>query len=225
MKILAFDCAGGSCSAAVIDDGIVLARHLEAMERGHAEVMMPMIAAVLAEAHVTPMALDLIAVTTGPGGFTGVRIGLAAARGLALATGIPAIGVDCFAAVAVATAVPPDWTLVVALESKRAELYLRVCAPDLGPPMLVAPDAWNDWVPPGAVLLAGDGAARLAQALGRRDLVVAPGSGLVDAVDVARVAASLWQAGERPAPAPLYLRPPDTTPAAPRPGIISAPPS
>ncbi len=224
MKILAFDCAGASCSAAVIEDGTVLARRLEAMDRGQAEVMIPMIASVLAEAHLTPMALDLIAVTTGPGGFTGVRIGLAAARGLALATGVPAIGVDCFAAVAAATIVPPGRTLVVALESKRAELYLRISAPDIGPPLLVAPDSWNAWVPSGPVLLAGDGAARLAAALAGRDLVVAAGTGLVDAADVARVAASLWQAGTRPAPAPLYLRPPDTTPAAPRPGIVPAQP-
>ena len=211
MKILAFDCAGGSCSAVVTADGAVLTRRFEAMVRGQAEIMMPMIASVLDEAGLTTKALDLIAVTTGPGGFTGVRIGLAAARGLALATETPALGVSCFAAVAAATLVPRDRNLVVALESKRAELYLQNFAPDAGFPLLVPPEDWKAWIPAGPILLAGDGAARLAASLDGRDIAIAPGLGLVDAVFVAQVAAALWQAGERPMLTPLYLRPPDVT--------------
>lgn len=226
MKILAFDCAGNSCSAAVLDGEHVAARRFSAMARGQAEALMPMIEAVLAEARIDLAAIDLIGVTTGPGGFTGLRIALAAAHGLALASGIPAVGVTCFAAVAAGLPAEPDSekagpSLVVALESKRKELFLQSFAPTAGAPALVAPDRWASWVPAGPLLLAGDGAPRLAQALsqapGDRPMTLAPGPGLPDAVDVARVAARSWRPGERPPPPqPLYLRAPDTTsPAAP----------
>ncbi len=94
---------------------------------------MPMIASVLAEAELSVDALDLIAVTIGPGGFTGLRIGLAAARGLALATGVPLLGITSFAAVAAsvdARPSAPGCSLVVALDSKRSELYLQGFAAD-----------------------------------------------------------------------------------------------
>src|SRR6202012_2465113 len=99
MKVLAFDCSGASCSAAVVVDDEPLAQHFATMERGHAEALLPMIDTVLRAAKLAPPAIDLIAVTTGPGSFTGLRIGLAAARGLALANGIAAIGVTSFDAV------------------------------------------------------------------------------------------------------------------------------
>jgi len=209
--VLAFDCAGGSCSAAVVVDGLAVARQLEPMERGQAEALLPMIAAVLNEAGVTVSMLDLIAVATGPGGFTGLRIGLAAARGLALASGVPAIGVTRFQAVRDGTENSRGLPVVVALESKRAELFLQVFAPDGNTPALVAPDAWAAVVPEGSFVLAGDGARRLAAALARQDILMAPGSGHLDAVHVARVGAALWEGGARPPPVPLYLRLPDTT--------------
>lgn len=228
MKILAFDCAGNSCSAAVLDGARVAARRFSAMARGQAEALMPMIEAVLAEARIDLAAIDLIGVTTGPGGFTGLRIALATAHGLALASGIPAVGVSCFAAVAAALPAEPGSekaarSLVVALESKREELFLQSFAPTAGPPALVAPDRWASWVPGGPLLLAGDGAPRLIQTLalapGGRPMTLAPGPGLPDAVDVARVAALSWRPGEHPPPPqPLYLRAPDTTsPVAPPP--------
>jgi tRNA threonylcarbamoyladenosine biosynthesis protein TsaB len=217
VSVLAFDTGGAACTAAVLRDGAVAARRLAPMERGHAEALMPMIDAVLEEAGIAVAALDLIAVTTGPGAFTGLRIGLAAARGLALASGVPALGITRFAAAA--AAVPRERQagkrLVIALDSKRRELYLQAFAEGEaeGDGALVPPEAVPDWLPPGPLLLAGDAAPALARLIAARAGVEqAPGPGLVDAVDVARLAAAEWRPGLRPPPPlPLYLRAPDTT--------------
>src|SRR6185437_8239338 len=122
MKVLAFDCSGASCSAAVVIDDRPVAQRFVSMERGHAETLLPMIETVLREAALTPAALDLLAVTVGPGSFTGLRIGLAAARGLALARKLPAIGLPSFDAVKIDD--PVGQPLFIALERKRAELFL-----------------------------------------------------------------------------------------------------
>lgn len=210
MKVLAFDCSGASCSAAVLIEDRPASQRFLAMERGHAETLLPMIERVLREAALTPAALDLLAVTIGPGSFTGLRIGLAAARGLALACRLPAIGVTSFDAVKVED--PAARPLFIALESKRAELFLqRRDRADSRLPALVPPKGWVAILPPGPCFLAGDGAARLAAALGRADVVVLPGSGRPDAVALARLGAARWQAGDRTPLAPLYLRAPDTT--------------
>lgn len=217
VSVLGLDSAGNACSAAVLREGAVAARRFAPMVRGQAEALMPMIAAVLAAAEVAVAALDLIAVTIGPGAFTGLRIGLAAARGLALAGGVPLLGITSFAAVAaqVTAAERRGRSLVVALDSKRSELYLQSFAAD-GRPLaagaLVAPAEWSRWVPAGELVLAGDAAPRLASGLAGRAPVLAPGPGLADAADVARLAAEAWQPGMvPPVPRPLYLRPPDTT--------------
>jgi tRNA threonylcarbamoyladenosine biosynthesis protein TsaB len=217
VSVLAFDSAGHACSAAAAVDGEIRARRFQPMERGHAEALMPMIDAVLEEARLTVGALDLIAVTTGPGAFTGLRIGLAAARGLALASGVPALGVTSFAAVAAQApaADRAERTLVVALDSKRRELYLQAFAGNepLGEGALVAPEEIGRWLPPGKLLIAGDAAHRLMPLVGQeRDLRQVAGPGFADAADVARLAAAAWRPGLRPPlPRPLYLRAPDTT--------------
>lgn len=209
MKVLAFDCSGASCSAAVVVDAAPRAQRFVAMERGHAEALLPMIDTVLREAKLALAAIDLIAVTTGPGSFTGLRIGLAAAHGLALANGIAAVGVTSFdAVVAPADAAP----LIIALESKRAELFLqRRDRDDPRLPALVPQAQWSEIVPAGPCRLAGDGAPRLAAALARGDIAVLPDHGRPDPVALARIGASRWEAGVRAPLAPLYLRAPDTT--------------
>ncbi|HEV8029221.1 MAG TPA: tRNA (adenosine(37)-N6)-threonylcarbamoyltransferase complex dimerization subunit type 1 TsaB [Stellaceae bacterium] len=223
VSVLAFDSAGHGCSAAVLHRGRVASRRSAAMERGQAEALMPMIEAVLAESDLVSGDLDLIAVTVGPGSFTGLRIALATAQGLALATGRPLLGITNFAAMAAQVRAPArsGRRLVVALDSKRKELYLQSF--DLegvadGEGALVAPEAFATWVPEGPLIVAGDGAPRLAATLGEPRAWLTPGSGMVDAADVARLAAATWRPGVRPPrPRPLYLRAPDTT--TPHPGL------
>lgn len=98
--VLVIDTAGARCAAAVVRGGTSLAERSEPMARGHAERLMPMVAEVLAQAGLAPSALGAVVVCSGPGGFTGVRIGVAAARGLALGLGTEARGIDLFAALA-----------------------------------------------------------------------------------------------------------------------------
>ena len=215
VTVLGFDCAGRGCGAAVLIDGVVAARRSEPMERGQAAALLPLIAAVLADAGRSASGLDLVAVTVGPGGFTGLRIGIAAARGLALAAGIPAIGVTSFAAqaAAVPAALRAGRSLAVALDSKRAEVFLQNFAADgeaCGEAALVTPDTAGAMLPPGPLILAGDGAARLLPALGPR-ACLAPESDIPDPAAVARLGLAAWRAGERRPPRPLYLRAPDTS--------------
>ena len=100
MKVLAFDTALGACSVAAWSEGEILAARHQRLERGHAEALMPMVEAVRAEAGLAYDEFDLIAVTVGPGTFTGLRIGLAAARGLALASGVALVGLTTLEVVA-----------------------------------------------------------------------------------------------------------------------------
>src|SRR3974390_2816555 len=99
MLVLAIDTAPSACSAAGAHTGqaALLAREQLAMARGQAEALMPLIERVMVEADIGFTSLDRIAVTTGPGSFTGLRVGISAARGLALATGKPAIGLTTLA--------------------------------------------------------------------------------------------------------------------------------
>jgi tRNA threonylcarbamoyladenosine biosynthesis protein TsaB len=214
---LGIDSTGAACSAAIWHRGRVVARRFAAMERGQAEALMPMVAAVLEEAALAIASLDLIAVTVGPGAFTGVRIGIAAARGLSLASGVPALGVSSF--VAAAAQAPMEERrgrpLLVALDSRRAEFFVEMFGADdtpLGPGALLSAGEIAARLPAAPLLLAGDAAAALAVALQRRDLALASRAGAIDAGDVARLAARAWRPGVRPPPPePLYLRAPDTT--------------
>ena len=217
MKILAFDSSGGGCAAAVLSGEQVLAAESASMLRGQAEHLVPMIARVMAAAGLGFGELDLIAVTLGPGAFTGVRIGIATAQGLVLATGVPALGLGSFAAVA--AALPADLlegrSLVVAIESRREELFLQAfdeSRTPLGEGALVAPEHWLQHAPAGPLVLAGDGAGRLQAALEGRDLAPAPGTGSINAPTLSRLAAERWQAGLRTDRLePLYLHAPDVT--------------
>jgi len=114
-----------------------------ALRHGHAEALLPMIERVMREAGLTPSQLGAVAAAIGPGGFTGIRVGLAAAHGIALAVGARLIGISSFAAVAARIAGIGEGaceTLLVALDSRRAELYVQLFAGDAGSP-LAAPQA------------------------------------------------------------------------------------
>lgn len=215
MMVLGLDSAAGACSAALWRDGAVVARRLETMARGHAETLMPMASAVMAEAGARFGALDAVGVTVGPGAFTGVRIGLAAARGLALAAGVPAVGVTTFEALA--AAVPPGEragrTIVVAIDTKRADVYLQLFDEALRPisePAALAPAAVAARLPGGPLLTVGDGLYLLAEALAGRDGRASAAPPYPDAGWVATLAARrLHAGGPIDPPVPLYLRPAD----------------
>src|SRR5215475_8271992 len=125
--ILALDSSGAACSTALWRRGTVVARRYRAMERGHAEALMPMLVETMAEAGEALRALTAVAVTVGPGAFTGIRIGLAAARGIGLAAGIPVVGVTTFAAVAAAVSETEraGRRLLVVLDSKRGDVFVQ----------------------------------------------------------------------------------------------------
>ncbi len=217
--VLALDCATIACSAAVWRDGEVVARRLRPGRRGHAEVLMPMVQDVMEEAGLTYDRLDAIAATVGPGTFTGLRIGLAAARGLALAAGLPLVGVTTLEAVAhgVPESARAGRAVLVALDARRGQVYAQAFGPDLAPrsePAALAPGAAAALVDHAdKVLLAGDGVDLVRPHLvgDGWDIAVAPGDGLPDAAVVAALAA---QRAAVPASrvAPLYLRAPDARP-------------
>ena len=228
-KILALDAAGSACSAAVWREGAVVACCFEAMARGQSERLVPMVETVMAEAGLAYQALDAIAVTRGPGGFTGVRIGLATARGLALASGRPVIGLDCFEAVAagVSEAERAGRGLLVLLDAKRAEVYARLeRAGEVGEALCLKPEALAARLPRIPLLLAGDAVAQAEPALRAAgyDLRPASAPGHVDAARVAELAAARGLPGPDSAPPqPLYLRPPDVTlPRRDPPGVVAS---
>ncbi len=220
MKILAIDTALAACSAAVWDDGQVRAHHFEVRERGHAEAIVPMVEQCLDDAGATYRDLDCLAVSTGPGTYTGLRIGHAAIRGLALAADKPVVGVSCLEAVAhaAATAVSASTEgIAVFLGTKRPDVYFQTFrgAAAISPPDVALPAAIPALLPPGPLLLAGDAAPLVRPHLKRDDVRIAPGSGLPDAIDIAALAARDTARGGLPPvlefPQPLYLRAPDVT--------------
>src|SRR6201992_1235476 len=138
MLILAIDTALDAGSVAALDTRTsrLIAQESQPMKRGHAEALMPMIARVMNEATLAFTALDRIAVTTGPGSFTGLRVGLSAARGIALAPGKPVIGVTTLTAFAApvvsANAAQP---VISAIDARHDHVYVQAVAGD-GSPLL-----------------------------------------------------------------------------------------
>ncbi len=214
MTVLAFDTATAACSAAVWRDGALLSRRFADMPRGQSEALMPMIMAVMDEAGLAFADLTLIGVTVGPGAFTGLRIGLAAARGLALAAGLPVAGVTTAEAIAhgVPAAERAGRDLVVAIDAKRADLFVQRFDAALRPLDAVRallPEELAAVCGDGPLLLAGDGTGRALPHLPGAVASAAPG--VPDAAVVAALAAAHWRAGTALPPEPLYLRPPDVT--------------
>src|ERR1700722_11825207 len=130
--VLAFETAGSACSVAIGRGAAVLAHEGREMRHGHAEALLPMIDRVTEAAQLASGAIEIVAATVGPGGFTGIRAGLAAAHGLALALGARLVGVSSFAAVA--ALIPASHRrLLVALDSRRIDLYVQLFDGDRAP--------------------------------------------------------------------------------------------
>ncbi|MDB5368006.1 MAG: tsaB [Rhodospirillales bacterium] len=208
--ILALDCATDGCAVALVRGPRALAMESIDAERGQAELLLPMVQRVRDAAQIALADIARVAVTTGPGSFTGIRIGLSAARGLALTLGVPVVGIDCFAAIA--HGVPDELRargLTVAIESKREALFAQSFDAALNPvgdAVALPPDELAARLAQRTVV--GTGAARLAAA--DPGLVLLPDYRRPDPVALARLGAA---ADPRTSPArPLYLRPPDAAP-------------
>ena len=224
MNILALDTSMGVCSAAVLrDDGaghVLIARDAE-MARGHAEALMSMVAEAMAEAKLRFDELDLIAATQGPGSFTGVRIAIAAALGLALVTRARLYGTDSLTVMArtsLATGMNPKGPFAVAVDARRSMIYFGLydeMGQRLDGPLLVAPDEAVDLLPNALSVAVGSGAAVLADAAARRGRFLdAKLPGLQpSAAALAEIARSSDESF--PTLRPLYLRPPDAKPQTP----------
>ncbi len=215
MIILVLDTALDRTAVALTDGRRLAVVRAERMDRGHAERLFPMLQEAFAEAGLAPGDVDRIVATIGPGSFTGIRIAIAAARGLSLATGCPVVGVDTLAGLAASLPERAEGPVLAAIDARRGEIYAALFDRD------------------GAVLespFVGDAEAVLARAGDRASAVVGSGAPLVghqatvtgrrvpplipldgpDPLALARLGAGL-DPGDRP-PAPLYLRPPDAKP-------------
>ena len=219
MRVLAIDTALEACSAAVLDtERGVLASESVPMARGHAEALMPLIAKVMGNAQIPFAELDRIAVTTGPGSFTGLRVGLSAARGIALASEKPAFGLTTLAAFAAPYIASDDnIALTVAIDARHEHVYLQVFGP--GGRTLVAPRiaSIRDAVRISAsskTRIVGNAACAVAAAWPANELppVLVEEKRVPDIIRVARLGAVA--SGSPGTVKPLYLRAPDAQPQA-----------
>lgn len=215
MRLIAIDTSSDACAVGLSVDGLVTVRSAPA-GRAHAELLMGMIDQTMAEAGLAFADLDRIAVTVGPGSFTGLRVGIAAARGLAVVSGVPTIGVSTLAVHAeAARKVAGERPVLAVLAAGRGDLYGATFGADGGeiaPASAASAQAFAALVGPDTVL-AGSGADLVIAALpmdarpavAHRD--AAPSLAALCAL-AARLPASA------DAPKPLYLRPPDAKPQA-----------
>ena len=222
MKLLAFETATEACSVALYVDGHIIARH-EVAPRKHAEYALPWAEALLAEAGIKRSQLDAIAISRGPGAFTGVRLAIAIAQGIALALDKPMVVMSTLQVIA--ASVPPanagegkKQRILAAIDARMGEVYVgaferngdallalsneTVCAPQA----VTLPDDLGGWHAVGTGFSAVDGA--LALHLGSQ-LTSIDASVLPHAADVARLAVAAYARGEAVAPErvePAYLR-------------------
>jgi len=223
MNILALDTSMGACSAALLrrnGEASEVWAQTEPMARGHAEALMPMVAQVMRESGLQFPALDVIAATTGPGSFTGVRIAISAARALALVTGAKLFGSDSLTVMArraLTLGAAGGAPFAITVDARRGMLYFGLydaAARKLDGPLLIAPDDAVQVLPSATRIAIGSGAALLPEAASRRGIRIEPR--LIDlepdATALAEIAA---ESGETVIVLrPLYLRPPDARPQA-----------
>jgi len=218
MRVLAIDTALDACSAAVLDTdrGAIVATETLVMARGHAEAVMPLIARVVERAEVKFMQLDRIAVTTGPGSFTGLRVGISAARGIALAAGKPAVGLTTLAGFAAPHIAADDaMPVVAAIDARHDHVYLQVFGPGgrtLVPPKIALLSEAVRAALAGPARIVGSAADMIAASWPKTDAppTLVDQRGAPDIGWIARLGAAATD-GHGP-PKPLYLRAPDAQP-------------
>ena len=223
MNVLAFDTCFGAVSAAVLWRDAIgkwqLRDAFELLAVGHAERLLPMLDAVMADAGLGFDQLERIAVTIGPGGFTGLRVGVSAARALALATGLPVAGLSSLTVMAARThvllgAASALRPLVVAVDARRGAFYVQMFEGGAVTPLSVATllDAEDAvaCLPNGPVLIVGSGAVAIARVANRANVECA-------LPDLAPHARQLAEMAQRSAVldrvTPLYLRSADAKPS------------
>jgi N6-L-threonylcarbamoyladenine synthase len=209
MIILALDTAGVDCAAALYDAGTarMLAERCERIGKGHAERLTGMIDEVMEEAGLSLSAVERIAVTVGPGSFTGIRTGVASARGLALALGVPAVGVTTLEILAAEFRERhPGKLVVAAIDARRGEIYAQPYDGEgraLAPAAVLDRQAVADLASAHGAAIHGSGAAVV------HDEIVNPEPDRFPLGLAARLASAIIDPEK---PKPLYLRAPDAKP-------------
>ncbi|MEQ9518207.1 MAG: tRNA (adenosine(37)-N6)-threonylcarbamoyltransferase complex dimerization subunit type 1 TsaB [Parvibaculum sp.] len=212
MKLLAIDTSQAACSVALWQDGKSAGHRYRDMPKGHAEALIPMLDDLRNERGFSMEELDAFAVTVGPGTFTGLRVGLATARGFAVALGKPCLGVTSLEAIAYPAAQEAEKGELIAacFDARRDEAYLQLFNKDLTPvtePALVSLDDLETLLPDAPLRAVGTGARLIAAAAEERTWI-AKASPLPDARSVAAIASARSLDQALP-PTPLYLRAPD----------------
>jgi tRNA threonylcarbamoyl adenosine modification protein YeaZ len=229
MKILAIDTALPAASACVIDEAAEAPEALEtiAMERGHAEALLPLIDRVMARVEDGFSGLGRIAVTVGPGSFTGLRVGIAAARAIGVACKIPVVGVSTLAALAAPLILEERPGLVgVAIDARHGNVYFAAFGPDgraiLAPRVVGVREAIRS-LGDGPIRLVGSGASLLAVEAAAAGMIVEvrDDAAIPDIVYVAKL--GLLADPHLSPPRPLYLKAPDAKPQDPARSLAAVP--
>ena len=219
MNILALDTSMGACSAAILRESggaTTLVTREAHMARGHAEALMPMLEAAMDDAKLSFSELDLVAATLGPGSFTGVRVAIAAARGLALATNAKLWGTDSLTVMARGVlADHASAPFAVSVDAHRGMLYLGIFDGDgarLEGPLLLSPEDAASFLPSDLSFAFGSGAALLAEAASNIGIEIKPSRPDLQPHATNLAVLALQANATLPTLRPLYLRPPDAKP-------------
>lgn len=211
MILLALDTSANICAATLYDceRQKTVARISEDLGRGHAERLMGLLVDLLKQADLEYRDVGRIAVTIGPGSFTGIRVGLAAARGLALGLNVGVVGVSVLEAIAFQHGT--DTPLVVAMDARRGEIFMQIFD-DSGSsaPVAVPLGKIGHHLPTTAFRLAGSASQMVADVAIRDDIGICPSQTAAEISDVARLAARMPVNAEKPKP--LYMRSADAKP-------------